>query len=239
MSIDHLMAKQKIWLKSPLIDIDKKYNEFFPSFCVFNEEFKPGNCIVDIFPDWFSFYSHLMNIKKHMKNLDEITFKVSSNPSSTIIVSDASIKNQVAISISHIHSFNKPVIKTLHRAINITTAKAELFTIWCGINQAVANPNIKHIVVITDSLHIARKILNSSTHPYQIYSAAISMELREFFSKDSQNHIKFWDCSSKQQWVLHQLVNKETKNIISILLFPYKSSWDFCKKSECESILSQ
>ena len=160
------------------------------------------------------------------------------HPSSTIVVSDASIKNQVTTSISHIHSFNKPVVKTLHRAINITTAEAELFAIQCGINQAVANPNVKHIVVITDSLHITRKILDSSTHPYQIHSAAISMELREFFSKDFQNCIKFWDCPSKQQWVLHQLVDKETKNMVSTLLFPCKSSWDFCKKSECKSILS-
>jgi len=114
----------------------------------------------------------------------------------------------------------------------------DLFAIWCGINQAVTNPNVKHIVVITDSLHIARKIFDSSTHPYQIHSAAISIELREFFSKDSQNHIKFWNYSSKQQWILHQLVNKETKNIVSTLLFPCKSSWNFCKKSECESILS-
>ena len=65
------------------------------------------------------------------------------------------------------------------------------------------------------------------------------MELREFFSKDSQNCIEFWDCPSKQQWALHQTVNKETKNMVSIPLFPYKSSWDFYKKSECDSILSQ
>ena len=133
------------------------------------------------------------------------------HPFSTIVVSDASIKNQVTTSISHIHFLNKPVIKTLHRAINITTAKTELFAIQCGINQAVANPNVKYIVVITDSLHITRKILDFSTHPYQIHSVAISMELREFFSKDSQNHIKFWNCPSKQQWVLYQLVDKETK----------------------------
>ena len=160
-------------------------NKFFPSFCFFNKEFKPGNRIVDIFPDQFSFHPCLTNIKKHIKNLDEVTFKVSSNPFSTIVVSDASIKNQVATSISYIHSFDKPVIKTLHRAINITIAEAELFTIRCGINQAVTNPNVKHIVVITDSLHIARKILDSSTYSYQIHLAAISIELREFFSKDS------------------------------------------------------
>jgi len=98
-----------------------------------------------------------------MKNLEEVMFKVSSNPFSTIVVSDASIKNQVATSISHIHSFNKHIIKTLYRAINITTAKAELFAIQCGINQAGADPNIKYIVVITDSLHITRKNFNSST----------------------------------------------------------------------------
>ena len=233
------MAKQRIQLKLPLIDVNKKHNQFFPSFCFFNEEFKPGNCIVDIFPDQFSFHPHLMNVKKHMKNLDEVTFKASSNPSSTIVISDASIKNQVATSISHIHFFNKSVIKTLYRAINIITAEAELFAIQCNINQAVANPNVKYIVVITDSLHIVRKILNSSTYLYQIHSAAISIELREFFSKDSQNCIEFWDCPSKQQWVLHQLVDKETKNMVSTPLFPCKSSWDFCKKSECEFILSQ
>ena len=137
--------------------------------------------------------------------------RASSDPFSTIVVLDASIKNQVATSISHIHSFNKPVIKTLYKAINITIAKAKLFTIWYSINQAITNHNIKNIIVITDSLHITRRIFDSSTHPYQIHSAAISMELREFFSKDSQNCIKFWDCPSKQHWALHQLVDKETK----------------------------
>jgi len=131
--IDHLMAKQRIRLKLPFIDVNEKHNKFFPSFSFFNEEFKPGNCIVDIFPDQFSFHPHLMNIKKHMKNLDEVIFKASSNPSSTIVVSDASIKNQVATSISHIHSFDKSIIKTLYRAINITTAKGELFAIQCVV----------------------------------------------------------------------------------------------------------
>ena len=181
----------------------------------------------------------ISNIKKHIKNLEEIILKASSDPFSSIVISDASIKNQVTTSISHIHSFNKPIVKTLHRAINITIAEAELFAIQCGINQAVANSNIKHIVVITDSLHITRKIFDSSFHPYQIHSAAISTELREFFSKDSQNCIEFWDCPSNQHWALHQTVDNETKNMIFTPSFPCKSSWDFCKKSECDSILSQ
>jgi len=219
--------------------VNDKHNEFFPSFSFFNKEFNPGNHIVDIFPDHFSFHPCSLNVEKHIENLEEIMLRASSDPFLSIVVSDASIKNQVTTSISHIHSFNKSIVKTLHSAINIITAKAELFAIRCGISQAVANHNVKHIIVITDSLHITRKIFDSSTHLYQIHSAAISSELREFFSKDSQNHIEFWDCSSKQQWALHQIVNKETKNMVSILMFPCKSFWDFYKKSECDSILSQ
>ncbi len=70
--------------------------------------------------------------------------RVSSDLFSSIVMSDASIKNQVATSILHIHSFNKPIVKTLCRAINITIAEAEFFVICGGINQVVANHNIKH-----------------------------------------------------------------------------------------------
>jgi len=109
--------------------VDDKCNEFFLSFSFFNKEFKPGDRLIDLFSDCFSFYFCSSNTKKHIEKLDEIALRASSNPSSTIIMSDVSIKNHVATSISHIHSFNKPVIKTEHRAINVTTTEAELFAI--------------------------------------------------------------------------------------------------------------
>ena len=77
-------------LKSPLIDVDNKYNEFFPSFSFFNKEFKPGNRLIDFFPDHFSFHFCSPNLKKHIEKLDEITFRMSPNPSLTIVVSDTS-----------------------------------------------------------------------------------------------------------------------------------------------------
>ena len=125
MFINHLMAKQRMKLKLPFIDADNKHNKFFPSFFFFNDEFKSGKHIVDIFSDYYSFHPCISNIKKHMKNLEETTIRALSDPFSSIIVSDASIKNQVATSILHIHSFNKPIIKTLHRATNVTTAEVE------------------------------------------------------------------------------------------------------------------
>jgi len=122
------MAKQRLCLKSPLIDVDDKCNEFLLHF-FFNEEFKPGNCLIDLFSDHISFHPCSSNTKKHIEKLDDITFRASSNPFSTIIVSNTSIKNHIATSIAHIHSFKKPVVKTIHKAINITITEANLFAI--------------------------------------------------------------------------------------------------------------
>ena len=130
----------------------------------------------------------------------------------------------MATSISHIHSHDNLVVKTIHHAINVTTTEAELFTIRCSINQASHIPNINCIFVITDSIHAAKRIFDLSSHPYQIHSAAISLELREFFKKDSNNCIEFWNFSSNQNWSLHSLVDTDTKKFNFSPTFPYKLS---------------
>jgi len=118
----------------------------------------------------------------------------------------------------------------IHKAVNITTTEAKLFTIQCGINQVVGITNVNHIVVIMDSLYATKKIFDSLSHPFQIHFVAISHELKDFFLKDVNNHIEFWNCSSKQKWPLNALVDKDSKSFNSIPIFPCKSSWDFCKK---------
>ena len=204
--------------------MDNRCNKLFSFFSAFDKEFNPGNWIIDSFPDQFSFHLHSSNVKNHIKNLDDITFRALSNPSSSIIVSDVSIKNHVAMSISYIYSYDKPIIKTIHKAVNVTTTGAKLFAIWCGINQAVSITNINHIIVITDLLHTAKKIFNFLLDPYQIYSTAISQKLRGFFLKDINNYIKFWYCPSKQNWPLHLLVDKDSKSFDSVPIFLCKSS---------------
>jgi len=51
--------------------------------------------------------------------------------------------------------------------MNITTSKAEFFSIRCGINQAVQIPNTEYIIIITDIIPTARHIFNLSFHPFQ------------------------------------------------------------------------
>jgi len=102
-------------VKDYLIDSANRFNECFPSFDPLNSEFSPGFQVIDNFSDQISFVLNKeKNNKLHAQTLDKMVLESSSLPSVTIIASDASIKNSVAISIVHIHTHNKPIIKTIH-----------------------------------------------------------------------------------------------------------------------------
>jgi len=83
-----------------------------------------------------------------------------------IVITDASIKNNIATSISHTHISNQPLVKTIHHAAFVTSSEAELFAIRYGINQALSKKNVSKIIVITDSIHVAKNIFNILSHPF-------------------------------------------------------------------------
>ena len=176
--------------------------------------------------------------KVYIYKLDEIIFHVLEYSKIVVIVLDISIKNYIAISITHIHIHNSPVIKTLYYIINIISTEAKLFAIRCHINQTTQIANINHIIIITDSIHVVKRIFNLSVHLYQIQSSTILRKLREFFGKDQNNCIEFWDCPSCNNWALHCIVDKETKQFNLVLIFLCKSSWDFNRKNKYNSILN-
>jgi len=116
------------------------------------------------------------------------------DPKTIVIVLDASVKNNIASSISYIHFFNNLLKKTLHHAVNVIPTEAELFAIRYSINQVVQIQNVSCIIVITDIIHGAKKIFNPFMYPYQPQMIMISKDLRVFFSKHEDNTIKFCDC---------------------------------------------
>jgi len=115
----------------------------FSLLSLLDKEFLPGNYLCDSFPDCVSFYSRPQDVKVQIHKLNDVVITSSSDSSSCIILLDASIKNYVTTSISYIYLFNQLIVKACHQAINVSTTKAELFTIRYGINQAVGIPNIK------------------------------------------------------------------------------------------------
>ena len=157
--------------------------------------------------------------------------------STAITITDTSIKNNIAIAILHTHIPNRSLSKTCHHSAFVTSTEAELFAIRCGINQASLVNNISKIIVVTNSIHAARKIFNHLFHPCQIHTTAILENLHIFFSKNSVNSIEFWESPSCLNWYLYKTVDCESKSFNPISIFPCKTSWDYNKKTECNNIL--
>ena len=197
-SINTLTNQQRNIAKSYLIDSNNKVYGIFSSFSPLHPELAPGSRIIDNFSDCFSF--NLTNKKEKDKicfqQLDEIVLQSSSSPSMAIIVTDASIKNNIATSILHIHLVDHSLTKTVHHTAFVTSTEAELFAIRCSINQACTKENMSKIIVVTDSIHAVKKIFDSKSHPYQIHTMAILSELHRFFNINQENSIEFWECPS-------------------------------------------
>ena len=219
---------------------NKAYS-IFPSFSPLNPEFTSGSHITNNFSNHFSF--NLVNKKEKEKRrsqeLDEMVLGLSSSPSMALVVTDASIKNDIATLISHIHIANLPLTKTVHHTAFISSTEAELFTIRCSINQACIKENISKIIIITDSIHVAKKIFDSKLHPFQTHTLAILSELCCFFNINQENSIEFWECPSCLKWRFHHEVDKDSKSFNPTPSFPCKISWDYCKKTDSNDIINQ
>ena len=127
-------------VKGPIVDTNNRLNGIFNSFISFSSEFSLENRPIDIFSNCFSFYlsdRKYAEVKKvYFCKLDELILHVSTDSKTAFVVLDTSIKNQVAMSITHIHVYETLVVKVIHHAINVTSTEAKLFTIRYGLNQA-------------------------------------------------------------------------------------------------------
>ena len=167
LSLDSLTPHQRELIKGPIVNMNNRFNEVFSLFDPHNQEFSPSSRIIDTFSSQVSFYSFNKhskdNLTSHSHQLDNLSIVTFLDPSYALVVTDASIKNNMATSIAHVHIYNRPVTKTLHHVINVTTTEAGLFTIRCGINQAT---NIKDISKSSSSQIHSTQFKEFLTHYY-------------------------------------------------------------------------
>lgn len=215
MATSQLTPKQNIRLKSPIVDINYRLNETLPAFDNLNGELRPGQRLVDLFPDRFSF----ITVKRsdpiarvaHLRKLDEVYCMSQNEENTALVIADAGGKNNIATSVAHVHRGHSITKRTLHQAMNVLPTEAELFSIRCGINQAISTPGVNRVIIITDAIHAAEKIFDTSCHPLQLHTIAISRELKCFFQENPANHIEFWDCPSKDKWPPHHAPSTPAK----------------------------
>ena len=168
-----------------------------------------------------------------------MVLRISPSHQTALVITDASIKNNIATSISHVYIVNQPLTKTVHHAAFVTSTETELFAIRCSINQACSKDNISKIVIVTDSIYVAKIIFDSKPHPYQSHTAVILSELQGFFNANCDNSIKFWECPSHLKWRFHCDVDKDSKSFHLTPTYPCKISWDYCKKMDSNNIINQ
>ena len=185
-SLSTLTDCQRSLIKGHLVNSNNKLYGIFPSFSPLHPEFSPGSRIIDNFSDCFSFNlsNKEKNDKIHLQQLNNMVLESSSSISIAIVVMDASIKNDIATSISYMHLANHSLTKTVHHAAFVTSTEAELFVIRYGINQACIKENMSKIIVITNSIHVVKKIFDIVLHSYQSHAVAILSELHRFFASN-------------------------------------------------------
>ena len=239
-SLKSLTSCQRSNVKGHLVDSNNKAYGVFSFFSPLYLELSPGSRIINNFSDCFSFNLSIRNKNKKIwcQQLNNMVFEVSLSNSTAIIISNASIKNNIATSISHVHIVNQPLIKTLHHTVLVMTTEVELFVIRCGINKVCSKDNVSKIVIVTNSIHAAKKIFDSMLHSYQGQAVAILSNLHQFFTRNQSNSIEFWECPSWLDWNLHKVVDRDSKSFNPLPIFPNKISWDYCKKVDCNNIIN-
>ena len=127
-------------------------NEIFSFFNSLNREFSPSFHLVDTFLDCFSIHSvnqKDVNAKiTYYNKLNSIYENSLIDQNTILIISDASVKNNVATLVSHIHRGQDIIAKTIHYVMNVTSTEAELFAIRCSINHTTQIQDIIHIIIV-------------------------------------------------------------------------------------------
>jgi len=93
------------------------------------------------------------------------------------------------------------------------------------------------IIVVTNSISAARKILESKVNPLQSIVILVAFAIKSYLSKDARNNIYFWHCSNKAKWPRHKLVDDQVKASSNVLMLSNRNLHLFSKKKECDSIL--
>ena len=116
--LEKLTSKQRLKVKSSIIDANSCLNRILPLFNPLHKELISGFWLVDIFSNHFLFNitEYKINDYKatHLWKLDNIFKDSLCDTKIVIIISDASIKNNVAMSIAHVYSGENIVAKTIY-----------------------------------------------------------------------------------------------------------------------------
>ena len=117
LSIENMTSKQRLKIKSSITDVNIYLNGLILSFDSLNSEFSPRFRLIDKFHSQYSLYwvnhKNKESKKAHLCKLNNLFSNLMVNPNTTIVISDTSIKNSIATSVTHIYLYMEQVKKTI------------------------------------------------------------------------------------------------------------------------------
>jgi len=138
LSLEKLSSKQRLKVKIFIIDTNNCLNGIIPSFNPLYKELTSRFWLVDIFSNCFLFNIAECKVNDYknayLQKLNDIFIDFLQNSKTVVIISDASTKNNVTMSIAHVYSGQNIVAKTIYHTVNVTSTEVELFAIRYGIN---------------------------------------------------------------------------------------------------------
>ena len=175
-SLNSLSSYQWKMIKGPIVDMNNRFNKVFPAFDPLNKEFSPGSQIIDIFPSQFSFHSSNRCSKNNyiacLCQLDELTIVSSLDPSYALVVTDTSIKNNVATSIIYIHVCDELVIKTVQWPQKLNSSPLDMASIKPPVYLAFLKSLLSQIcsIPLEEFLILHYIHSNYTLHPFWMSS---------------------------------------------------------------------
>ena len=162
---------QRTKIKNSIVNLNNQSNGLLLAFVRFHKGMSPGFHLIDNFLSHFSFHiadrKNPTSLHDYFKALDSIVKNSVFNSHTAIANTNININT---ISISHVIFKYGDLSKKSYYTINITTTKVKLFTIRYSISQAFQVSNVDKIIIITDAIHAAKCIFDSSAHLFQIQS---------------------------------------------------------------------
>ena len=205
----------------PLEEMDLATSESSEEFEALCSEARPGDRLLDRFPDRFTFIcpppGRLEEEEEaaYRNKVDTALASAEGDPTSLVVVSDASVPSDhtlAAAASAFIYRSSSLVHSFSCSAGRVLSSCAELLGIRSGLVYSLTQfPDSQHIVVFTDSIHSCRVALDPSLHSGQAHSLAIIRALSPWLTGSPSTRVSFIQVPSRWQWPLHKRAHNEAR----------------------------
>ena len=170
-STSNLIPKQQAKLTSPIKDVNEQLSKITKCFCSLYSLLSFSSRVVDHFSNRITFHSPSSSsnedLFKYIQNLNHVFHQLQNLPYHAGVIVDGGIKkSNIATATIHIWKDNQVIKQLQFQTINITSIKAKLIAICIGFISAIERDDIHNVIIITDSIAAANKILELYVNPF-------------------------------------------------------------------------